>query len=1226
MPKAVIKGLKNILKHMEEEDGYRGDGMFGKNTQKYFEAIDRPELKYPTVDTEDYQDLMNYAEWPGNIHPSRLRQLALKYSIPFTGTLHRGLFVDTTGDFSTDWADHIASLKRGDTIFLSPNSRMSTTTNPKTARLFASDPGYGENMKAPLNGILAELDAKKPVDALPVIGSGQSELVVPTKGWKVKDSRFANPEDLRVKAKNYAKGGVVGALNALKRNVEAEMINAKAPQPGFFSTLDELIQQAPFQNPVAPDAWEQYLRPGRTLMREDVAFPLKAEELEYSNFNDIIARMRAANELLSKNVLLEEVRKLRTPFGLNSYNEGHSRRAGVPGAKGNIETQYTAGGELPHIPPQIKRGNPQFNEDQRLHSGLTAKPGSYEESVTTLPETMDFPSHFGMKDMSWSRTTRQPLPDGTMMRLIDEIQSDRSSSGNEKLYRAQPNEELKNAMGDAWFGSSYFNLINHGVPKHILEYNLHVAKQSPNPYLENAFSELLASGGEKRGFQPRAALEKDEQGRYVDLAKRVPDMPFKSPGDYGLFELKKQMLNSAYLGDDRLGIVPSEVQIERYEGGMDDRRIAGMQYMYDKINPGQLEKLARQYGAPFERVQHTLLQPGDARSQTLADYDLESPRELAAGSGFEDTISEDPEKALEILRSVNDDYFNNQALPGETYQLNGRLIQRMKDAFHAYARGEGEDPTRTPTYANLILNLHLAHQRLNELTQSNREMEVNIPSMKLTPEMREKIKRIGAPLWTLPAVGVGLEAALGEGEDEPKFAKGGVVEALKQLKRETSPFTYQRVQRVFDESPDLANIYSPRGVYNLATDTSPLIMLEPGEFRKYAEPFYEQPVTENGVPELDRTYALDRLGAILEEGGMADTPALAGNLGAGKPENFRVTRHEGRHRALAIGELLGNKVATHMYPKVDVDPATSRSFGNYFESSSLLNPDRAYPGEYRNLDLRDYLQMEGKDLKVEEEEAKLREMIQLMNDRVRTVIQQNHKPDQPERRYKMKEGRFFKEGGLVKKEKPKNDTESAFQRLVELGEKLGIKGSEGRRARLLTMAAANVLGQDQDGNVAWPTSPFGWGEEKGVMPGIIDATTQLAALPALLGAPIPEFAERASERSEQLQNRLRALAGTQQPQSFEDHFAEGVGSMLTQLPFAGNLSKAKKAATGLKSLALAPVEYLSPVVDPKAANYVIGGLGGAGFNLGLENLPKAVNWARENLGSDDPEIYLAGAP
>jgi uncharacterized protein YidB (DUF937 family) len=144
-------------------------------------------------------------------------------------------------------------------------------------------------------------------------------------------------------------------------------------------------------------------------------------------------------------------------------------------------------------------------------------------------------------------------------------------------------------------------------------------------------------------------------------------------------------------------------------------------------------------------------------------------------------------------------------------------------------------------------------------------------------------------------------------------------------------------------------------------------------------------------------------------------------------------------------------------------------------------------------------------------------------------------------------------------------------------------------------------GIDEKGNV---------GVGKGT-PGIYYNTV---AIPALAGVVddkyAPDFAVEADKKAGKIREAVRKDMGIEAPKGALEHFANAGGEMLAQLPIPGAwlnrvLTPVKSAGIAGK-VATSPIEYLSPIVDPKKINYGVGtGFGGTIGTVGemLEEEP-----------------------
>lgn len=117
-------------------------------------------------------------------------------------------------------------------------------------------------------------------------------------------------------------------------------------------------------------------------------------------------------------------------------------------------------------------------------------------------------------------------------------------------------------------------------------------------------------------------------------------------------------------------------------------------------------------------------------------------------------------------------------------------------------------------------------------------------------------------------------------------------------------------------------------------------------------------------------------------------------------------------------------------------------------------------------------------------------------------------------------------------------------------------------------------------------------------PGIYYNTVAIPAMAGLVDDKYaPDFAVEADKKAGRIREAVRKDMGIDAPKGALEHFAQAGGEMLAQLPVPGAwlnrvLSPVKSAGVAGK-IAASPVEYLSPIVDPKKINYGVGtGFGG----------------------------------
>ena len=124
-------------------------------------------------------------------------------------------------------------------------------------------------------------------------------------------------------------------------------------------------------------------------------------------------------------------------------------------------------------------------------------------------------------------------------------------------------------------------------------------------------------------------------------------------------------------------------------------------------------------------------------------------------------------------------------------------------------------------------------------------------------------------------------------------------------------------------------------------------------------------------------------------------------------------------------------------------------------------------------------------------------------------------------------------------------------------------------------------------------------------PGIYYNTVAIPALAGLVDEKYaPDFAVEADKKAGKIKEGVRKNMGIDEPKGALEHFSYAGGEMLGQLPIPGALMAkilggAKKMGMAGK-VAAAPVEYLSPTVDPRAINYGIGTAFGGTLGTAVE--------------------------
>ncbi len=542
----------------------------------------------------------------------------------------------------------------------------------------------------------------------------------------------------------------------------------KLPQLGFFSTLDDAVKSAPFEK-ASPEQWKNYLKPGLTIQRQGVSFPLKAEELHYAELHPFLNAVSNgdpttlqsfqdlhntdASEIspqsISKRVMREQIQRTRPGFNLDVRMQDNS-------PYGDGVTLGQARKRLPEIdvvrkhvgvedPQSMVNRQPTWHHDAQFGNWAypSGVPGSYEENITTSPDFGVFKSHFTPRDISWSRTSRHLLnpedPNSPTARLVDEIQSDRHAAAAKKTFLLTPGERAERQA------------ILNQLPGGSIETTGAPARDE----LINRLKALEDKAMRRPGYrtsEEEQTLTDNPNALNTDLIfnKKPPDTPFKSAADYGLLELKKQLINAVHQGDSYLALSDPQTQIERY--GSDPDRDKGMQHIYGQVYPAALEKLARMYGGNVEDLPIRLKDPEGAVPVTFSDVDANNVGEYIqkAYDGLDS-----PSRIHEALNNLLGEF--REKLPPSFEK--SQLVDQAKNHLAQLQKTEPddvelEDPDRF--YSNEMVDhrsnaragLQQSLEGLHKLwTENNSTIQKSFPALKITPELRQRVQQAGVPLF-----------------------------------------------------------------------------------------------------------------------------------------------------------------------------------------------------------------------------------------------------------------------------------------------------------------------------------------------------------------------------------------------------------------------------------------------------------------------------------------------
>lgn len=582
-----------------------------------------------------------------------------------------------------------------------------------------------------------------------------------------------------------------------------QYVKNKLPQTGFFSTLDELIANAPFEKG-PPDQWKNYLQPGRTFEREGVRFPLKKEELDYSGIDYPLSG--ALGSSLTKNDLRELVQKrrpdLRMKIGVEEGSNALQRFRPEQEIRHNMQMD---GEEIdPRYEPQLS--STRYGDYSHEH-----EPGTYEESRTRSTDFGPFSAdHFGPDTISHSRTTVQPTTDDRMMRLVEEIQSDRHQAAVDRPSQAEWDMRSPMESGQGILpprrgyrtpeGEASLTSLHQELNSLVSEKDERENRELANAAMENRIPNRPL---------PRTPRHDEINRQIKALYDRVPDAPFKTPEEYGGLELRQQLLNAVKENQDYLGLIRGRDVSDRFSQSKE--AASGTSHVYDKVYRSQLEKLARQYGSMVDEVPTSVSTTLDYATPTMRDVDAETTNDfLASAKDMMQAGPGDDQMALDHIRQVIKEL-------GDHPRVNANLHNAAKTSLNQFERHFMESPENSwennadvsSWWNQLKDDMGDLHRNYIEAlgSQSLRTTK-NFPAMILTPEIRAKILKAGVPIWALGATGA-VGSMMQDGEsDEPVngYADGGTVtleDLIRGKKKGTTP-DFDWIKRFASETQDQA--------------------------------------------------------------------------------------------------------------------------------------------------------------------------------------------------------------------------------------------------------------------------------------------------------------------------------------------------------------------------------------------------------------------------------------
>lgn len=277
--------------------------------------------------------------------------------------------------------------------------------------------------------------------------------------------------------------------------------------------------------------------------------------------------------------------------------------------------------------------------------------------------------------------------------------------------------------------------------------------------------------GQREGYKTNPRSSKYIENEDYQLSPAAPDAPFKK--DWPSLGVRRALIEAAQNNSDAFSWTPGELQQQRWQNSAGE----GTQRFYDKTLPNILRKELEQHGVKPEEF--TQIADPSGRFDTK-----ELPESLAAilAHPAEDV---DIGNYSELMHSaIEDPDTYAKALTDMGYPRHHALdaIRDIHDFHSGYSKLEDADDEMQAMmdWAEKFGPKYLFNSE-NKLKPST------LPSVKLSPEVRNSILTKGFNKYMVPAAGIGLGAEQLQEEEPEGYMSGGLVKQLAKLVEKEAP-------------------------------------------------------------------------------------------------------------------------------------------------------------------------------------------------------------------------------------------------------------------------------------------------------------------------------------------------------------------------------------------------------------------------------------------------------
>jgi hypothetical protein len=600
---------------------------------------------------------------------------------------------------------------------------------------------------------------------------------------------------------HYARGRLASLAELLKETPEqtalrqaSEARAARVSQPGFFSTLTQLVGTSP-KAAMKPAEWKDYLQPGTPLKRGDVTFRLKPEEIEHTGVHSFLDQADP-NTPIKRAELQTAIRANRPDVKMADIPQIATAQQ-TPSWRDYANSIDTSGSGVSVSSP---RGSPTPNKYD-FPRDLRTIQGTYRGAPNVLAYGEHYESPLGGTVITGMHSAPHQaaldVSSGPTAEALDKLRSLVAGTNADPEANANRFHTLQESLG-----------LGHSI-----------TPAGEAPATAATAHPMLTT--RERGYGT-AAPSPDLAGPFDPINAALP---FKGTAAWTSLLLRKHLLDAAQKDKNFLGVLnASQIDPHRLADQFQTNNLFGNTFGVEK----QLRKLAAQYELPLHEQMPIDVLP-NGRQAPEPPIPEEYHDRYLQGAYSPDSVTrptnpnfaehqagmrkwyEDASGAVtggnlrnfnrRTMQAANQIYDKLNELPLHELTVGERsALAQFKPAMdenmeelNTHVSNDQNSYTANPMPADRVAALHqhvaAAEGILNAHHQ--RAMEAfNAPGEAPTAKglgvdlqgSLERLKKIGVPLWSLapPVIGMGMlgQHSQGPSDGTPQLAGGGFVRSF----------------------------------------------------------------------------------------------------------------------------------------------------------------------------------------------------------------------------------------------------------------------------------------------------------------------------------------------------------------------------------------------------------------------------------------------------------------